>query len=86
MTTKFDLRIAGLLEKTFQEKKPTCAWTGQRGGKHSVTFSSMAYQHSSGKQFTASRKQHGLNLIYTDFEHEIWHGYSACVPNVSINF
>jgi len=58
-TTPFDQRTAGLLEKAYQDKKPTCAWKGQRGGKHSVTFSTMSYQHSSGNQFTVSRKQHG---------------------------
>jgi len=58
-TTSFDQRTAGMLEKAYQDKQTTCAWTGQRGGKHCVTFGTMTYQQSTGKQFTVNRKQHG---------------------------
>ena len=62
-TTAFDQPTTGLLEKFYQEKKPTCTWGGR---KHVVTFATWTYQdHSTGKQFTVSRKQHGLQTYCT---------------------
>jgi len=63
-TTPFHQRIAGQLEKAFQEKTPTCDWKDQGGGgKHSVTLATMSYQHSNGKQFTVSRNQRGAYCV-----------------------
>jgi len=72
-TTPFHQRIAGQLEKAFQEKTPTWDWKDQGGGgKHSVTFATMSYQHSNGKQFTVSRNQRGayaleMSILFCQF-------------------